>query len=116
MSGYNQILIDKLRQKYTCIALLWGLYRFKRMYLSLSNAPCVIQSLMNSLLGQLKYVIVNLDDVLIFSETVEQHIVHLNEVFSILNKASLKLNNSNCKFFLTKIDYLGLEVSSECES
>eukprot|EP00834_Sanchytrium_tribonematis_P002772 NODE_92_length_21543_cov_0.719036.p20 type:complete len:101 gc:universal NODE_92_length_21543_cov_0.719036:6859-6557(-) len=87
MSGYNQ--------KYTCIALPWGLYRFKRMYFGLTNAP----------LAHLKYVIVYLDDVLIFSETVEQHIEHLNEVFSILNKASLKLNILKCKFFLTNIDY-----------
>lgn len=57
--------------------------------------------------------LIYLDDVIIFSKTIEQHITRLEKVFQRLQEYNLKLNPKKCKFFKTKVTYLGHVVSSE---
>ncbi|GBG64169.1 hypothetical protein CBR_g40869 [Chara braunii] len=60
-----------------------------------------------------KFVIVYLDDILIFSKTVEEHVAHLDKVFSLLRQHKFKINGEKCEFGCTRVLYLGHEISAE---
>ncbi len=60
-----------------------------------------------------KYVLVYLDDIIIYSKTFEDHLIHLRKVFELLLSAGLRLNRTKCDFFKNKIDYLGYIVSKD---
>jgi hypothetical protein len=58
-----------------------------------------------------KFVLVYLDDVIIYSKTLKQHIVHKEKVLELLRKAGLKIEISKCTFFQTSVNYLGHVIS-----
>ncbi|GBG81924.1 hypothetical protein CBR_g34106 [Chara braunii] len=60
-----------------------------------------------------KFVIVYLDDILIFSKTVEEHVAHLDKVLSLLRQHKFKINGEKCEFGRTRVLYLGHEISAE---
>ena len=114
-SGYWQIEIkeeDKFKTAFVCE---YGQYEFNRMPFGLTNAPSTFQRLMNKILKPVLYksALVYLDDIIIFSKTVDEHIKHISTVFKLLAQNGLKLKAKKCDFFKTKIDYLGHVVSSE---
>ena len=84
-----------------------GLYEFTVMSFGLKNAPVVFQRLMNKVLMRLNpengcdFVSVYLDDVLVFSDTFEDHLVHLRQVLQRFTAAGLKLKSSKCHFILS---------------
>ena len=55
----------------------------------------------------------NIDDIIIFSRSVEEHLVHLEEVFRRLRQANVKLNPKKCGFVKQKVEYLGHVVTPE---
>lgn len=83
------------------------------MPFGLTNAPAVFQRLMQQVLSNLKtdnerdFAEVYIDDVLIFSETLEEHLQHLRLVFERLERAGLKLKPSKCHFLRESVEYLG---------
>ena len=82
----------------------------------LSNALATFQHLMETCLGEmhLKCIcIIYLDDIIVFSKTPEEHIERLRGVFVKLAAAGLRLKPSKCKFFKSKVNYLGHIVSKE---
>ena len=70
---------------------------------------------MNKALGQAiyKYTIAYIDDVIIYLETFQDHLEHLNEVFGKLRDAGLKLKMSKCQFLVKQISYLGHVISKD---
>ena len=90
-----------------------GFYECVRMPFGLTNAPATFQRLMESCLGELhlNWCIIYLDDVIIFSENPEEHLIRLEGVFKKLRMAGLKLKPSKCEFFKDQITYLGHIVS-----
>ena len=114
-SGYWQIEIDEPDKHKTAFVCEYGQYEFNRMPFGLTNAPSTFQRLMNRILKPVLYesVLVYLDDIIVFSKTVDEHIEHIAAVFKILAENGLKLKAKKCDFFKTKIDYLGHVVSSE---
>merc|ERR1711893_128274 len=92
-----------------------GKYRYKTMPQDMRNAPVVFQSLMDLVLRgiQFKYETVYIDDICIFSNTFEQHLAHLEEVFTRLRSANLKLHPKKCKFAVQEVTYLGHVLSPE---
>ena len=62
---------------------------------------------MNKVLNGLTFTLAYLDDIIIFSETAEQHLKHIQIVFAKLREANLKLKKSKCSFFKKEIHYLG---------
>ena len=114
-SGYWQIEIDEPDKHKTAFVCEYGQYEFNRMPFGLTNAPSTFQRLMNRILKPVLYesVLVYLDDIIVFSKTVDEHIEHITAVFKILAENGLKLKAKKCDFFKTKIDYLGHVVSSE---
>lgn len=86
-----------------------GHYEYIVMPFGLTNAPTTFQSLMNALLAKYlrKFVVVFCDDILVYSETLEEHIQHLKEVFQTLKENQLSVNLSKCTFGQTSVEYLG---------
>ncbi|GBG80500.1 hypothetical protein CBR_g30961 [Chara braunii] len=60
-----------------------------------------------------KFVIVYLDDILVFSKTVEEHVAHLGKVLSLLRQHKFKINSEKCEFGRTRVLYLGHEIFAE---
>ena len=83
------------------------------MSFGLTNAPAIFQCLMETCLGEmhLKWCIIYLDDIIVFSKTPEEHIERLRGVFEKISAAGLKLKPSKCEFFKSRVTYLGHIVS-----
>jgi hypothetical protein len=82
------------------------------MPFGLSNAQAVFQELMNIVLqGQEDFSIAYLDDILIFSETAEEHLEHIQRVFDRLRQHGLKLKLKKCCFFQEQTEYLGFIIN-----
>ena len=120
-SGYWQVELDEESKALTAFTVgPLGFYQCEHMPFGLTNAPATFQRLMESCLGDmhLKWVIIYLDDIIIFSKTPKEHIQRLRGVFQKLHEAGLKLKPKKCEFFKTRISYLGHIVSQsgiECD-
>ncbi|GBG89983.1 hypothetical protein CBR_g50073 [Chara braunii] len=114
-SGYHQIAIRPEDQHKTAFQTRYGLYEFVVMPFGLCNAPGTFQHSMNRIFHDYldKFVVVYLDDILIFSRTVEEHAQHVDKVLSILRQHKYKINAEKCEFGPTRILYLGHEVSAD---
>ncbi|GBG90746.1 hypothetical protein CBR_g51253 [Chara braunii] len=114
-SGYHQIAIRPEDQHKTAFQTRYGLYEFVVMPFGLCNAHGTFQHAMNRIFHDYldKFVIVYLDDILIFSKTIEEHVAHLDKVLSLLRQHTFKINGEKCKFGRTRILYLGHEISAE---
>ena len=86
-----------------------GFWECERMPFGLTNAPATFQRLVESCLGELNlsWCIIYLDDIIVFSQTPEEHLVRLQAVFDKLKAARLKLKPSKCELFKKQINYLG---------
>ena len=103
-SGYWQIRVHPDSQEKTAFVTPQGLYEFRVMPFGLTNAPAVFQRLMQRVLMGLNpsdgedFVAVYIDDVLVFSHTLEEHLEHLRRVIDRLQQAGLKLKPTKCHF------------------
>ncbi|MCH80967.1 Ty3/gypsy retrotransposon protein, partial [Trifolium medium] len=112
-SGFHQIRLKPEDRSKTAFRTHDGHYEYKVMPFGLCNAPATFQATMNDIFRPLlrKMVIVFFDDILVYSNTMEQHIQHLECVFQLLTEHQLLLKAPKCAFGQTKIDYLGHVVS-----
>ena len=69
-----------------------------------------MESVLQPILGV--FAMVYIDDVIVYSKTIEQHATHLEEVFRLLERAGLKIKRSKCLFAQEQVDYLGHVVSA----
>ena len=112
--GYWQVELDEESKALSAFTVgPLGFYQCEHMPCGLTNAPATFQRLMESCLGDmhLKWVIIYLDDIIIFSKTPKEHIQRLRGVFQKLHEVGLKLKLKKCEFFKTRISYLGHIVS-----
>ena len=107
-SGYWQVgMSDKDKEK-TAFACHKGLFEFNVMPFGLANAPSVFMMLMNIVLSGLEgFACAYIDDTLIFSETLEQHMKHIQMVSEKLEQHNLKLKLKKCQFMREEIKYSG---------
>ena len=102
---------DDSKEK-TAFACHKGLFQFNTMPFGLCNAPAVFQDLMSHVLEGLgKFTVAYLDDILIFSNTLEDHLAHIQTVFHRLREHSLKLKLKKCSFLKAETIYLGFVVN-----
>ncbi|GBG86574.1 hypothetical protein CBR_g41636 [Chara braunii] len=113
-SGYRLIEVDPADQHKTAFKTRDGLYEFTVMPFGLTNAPATFQSLMDKVLREQigRFVVVYLDDILIFSKSMEEHLKHLEEVLAILKKTQLHLNLEKSEFGKDSVIYLGHRLSA----
>ena len=114
-SGYNLVRVKKGDEWKTAFKTKYGLFEYRVMPFGLCNAPAAFQYFMNDILSDLLdvYVIVYLDDILIFSKSKEEHIEHVKEVLSRLRKASCYCQLEKCTFFASEVEYLGVIANGE---
>ena len=112
-SGYHHIALGKSSRAKTAFVMPFGKYEFLMDPFGLAQAPAYFQLLMNKVLKGLKFAMMYLDDIIIFSQDESQHLEHLEIVFSHLREAGLKMKCSKCDFFKSEIHYLGHLISPE---
>src|SRR5699024_3031281 len=112
--GYYQMAIDEDDCCKTAFRFNGQLYEFVRTPFGLASAPQSFMRLMNKVLGDLQYVAIYLDDVIIFSASMPQHLKHVHEVFKRLAEANLRINAKKCAFGLSEIDFLGFKIKANC--
>jgi len=112
-SEFWQIKIHADSKEKTAFITPQGLFEFQVMPFGLTNAPAVFQRLMEQVLMGLNpeegpdFVSVYIDDILIYSETLEDHLQHLERVIERLEVAGLKLKPCKCHFMKQEVEYLG---------
>lgn len=114
-SGYYQIEMEESDKQKTAFVCPLGFWEFHRMPQGITNAPSTFQRLMERCVGEmnLKEVLVFIDDLIIFSSSLEEHEQRLKRVLQWLKEYGLKLAPGKCKFFQTSVRYLGHVVSEK---
>lgn len=114
--GYYQVGIsEKDRHKTAFRVGCGGLYEYPRMPMGLCNSPGTFQRLMEACLAEANFdiLLIYLDDILVFSRSVEDHLCRLEYVFSRFKAHGLRMKLTKCHFFKRKVTFLGHQVSSE---
>ena len=113
-SGYWQVAMDEKDKEKTAFACHKGLFEFNVMPFGLSNAPAVFQELMSVVLqGCNDFSTAYLDEIMIFSPTLEEHLEHICVIFDRLRQHNLKLKLKKCSFLKSETHYLGFVISEE---
>jgi hypothetical protein len=116
LSGYHQVRLHEADIPKTAFRTPMGLYEFLVLPFGLTNAPATFQRLMNTIFHDFireGFLIVYLDDLLIFSRTREEHLSHLRRVFERLREKQLYAKLAKCNFFKTELAYLGHVVGRD---
>jgi hypothetical protein len=111
--GYHQIRLRAGEEFKTAFHTHQGHFEFKVMPFGLTNAPATFQGAMNTVLAPLlrKCVLVFLDDILVYSPTLETHVRHLPQVLQLLQQHKLHAKLSKCTFAQLELSYLGHRIS-----
>ncbi len=114
-SGYHQVRIAAGDEHKTAFRTRYGHFEFLVMPFGLTNAPATFMHLMQEIFRPYldRFVIVFLDDILIFSRTRAEHKAHVQQVLDVLRKHKLYAKSSKCEFFQQKISFLGHVVSGD---
>jgi hypothetical protein len=113
-SGYHQLKIWESDIPKTAFRTRYGLYEYTVMSFGLTNAPTYFMYLMNKVFMEYldKFIVVFIDDILIFSKTMEEHEEHLRLVLEKLRYNQLYAKFSKCEFWLTEVAFLGHIISA----
>ena len=113
-SGYYHIELGLTSQAKTAFVTPFGKWEFNMVPFGLAQAPAYFQALISEVLkGLSHFAIAYLDDIIIFSQTEEEHLKHLEIIFRRLKEAGLKLKRSMCSFMKLHIEYLGHLISEK---
>ncbi|KAI3448707.1 hypothetical protein Pfo_005372 [Paulownia fortunei] len=114
-SGYHQLKIKEEDIPKTAFRTRYGHYEFLVMPFGLTNAPAAFMDLMNRVFKQYldKFVIVFIDDILIYSRDKEEHKEHLKIVLQVLKEKQLYAKFKKCEFWLEQVVFLGHVVSKD---
>lgn len=113
--GYHQIKVHPADIAKTAFVTPNGLYEYLRMPFGLKNAPATFQRLMNEILRDYinKICVVYLDDILIFSTSLKEHIQSLSLIFKKLSEHNLKIQFDKCSFMKRNTEFLGHVLTAE---
>ncbi|GKE72670.1 putative reverse transcriptase domain-containing protein, partial [Tanacetum coccineum] len=114
-SGYYQLRVREKDILITAFRTRYGHYKFQVMPFGLTNAPAVFMDLMNRVCKPFldKFVIVFIDDILIYSKNKEEHKEHLRIILELLQKEKLYAKFSKCEFWLDSVKFLGHVINSQ---
>ena len=112
-SGYWQIRLSPECSKIATFICKFGTFAFQVTPYGLRNAPATFQRMMYEVLKDLPFVKVYMDDIVVFSKTLEDHFNHLSKVFNRLNEKKLKIKLQKCEFAKPSVRLLGHIISSE---
>lgn len=112
LSGYHQVNMEPADAFKTAFVTHNGKYHFKVMPFGLKNAPATFCRMMADIFRSCPFVLVYLDDILIFSNNPEEHLDHVKFVLDTLKANSLVAKKSKCEFFQSTVDFLGCTVTA----
>ncbi len=114
-SGYYQIKIAEGDEEKTACRTRYGSYEFLVMPFGLTNAPATFCTLMNDIFRKWldDFVVVYIDDILIYSSSLEEHAEHLRKVFQRLRENKLYVKFEKCEFGVMEVDFLGHRITQE---
>ncbi|MBW0511351.1 hypothetical protein O181_051066 [Austropuccinia psidii MF-1] len=113
--AYNLLRIKEGDEHLTAFKTKYGSYEYLVMPFIITNSPSSFQNLVNDIFEDLidVYVVVYLNDIMVFSKSEEEHVTHVSTVLSILRANNLFAKASKCLFHVSSVEYLGNVVSSE---
>ncbi|RVW44493.1 Retrovirus-related Pol polyprotein from transposon 17.6 [Vitis vinifera] len=111
-SGYYQVRIAEGDEPKTTCVTRYGSYEFLVMPFGLTNTPATFCTLMNKIFHPYldKFVVVYLDDIVIYSNTLKEHVEHLRKVFKILRQNELYVKKEKCSFAKEEVSFLGHRI------
>ncbi|GJV24308.1 hypothetical protein Tco_1377003 [Tanacetum coccineum] len=114
-SGYHQLRVREEDISKTAFRTRYGHYEFQVMPFGLTNAPAVFMDLMNRVCKPYldKFVIVFIDDILIYSKSKQEHKEHLKIILELLKKEELYAKFSKCEFWIPKVQFLGHVIDNK---
>ena len=114
-SGYHQLKIREKDIPKTVFTTRYGLYEYTVMSFGLTNAPAYFMSMMNKVFMEYldKFVVVFIDDIMVYSKNEEEHEEHLRLVLEKLREHQLYAKFSKCEFWLKEVGLLGHVISGE---
>ncbi|GKC19500.1 putative reverse transcriptase domain-containing protein [Tanacetum coccineum] len=114
-SGYHQLRVRDEDIPKTAFKTIYGHYEFQVMPFGLTNAPAVFMDLMNRVCKPYldKFVIVFIDDILIYSRNKEEHANHLRIILELLKKEKLYAKFSKCDFWINIVQFLRHVIDSQ---
>lgn len=114
-AGYHQVRMKERDVEKTAFRTHSGHYEFTVMPFRLTNAPATFQNLMNDVFRPhlRKFTLVFFDDILVYFKSAEEHLQHLQHVFSLMREHKLFAKQSKCEFMTTQVAYLGHVISRQ---
>ena len=111
-SDYHHIPLDKPSIPKTAFNSPFGKFEYVKVPFGLVQAPAYFQELMTGILKDFNFAIAYLDNIIISSNTPQEHLLHIRMVFEKLKSANLSMKKSKCSFFSKEIQYLGHILSA----
>jgi hypothetical protein len=113
-TGYHQLKVRESNIPKTTFTTRYGLFEYTVMSFGLTNARAYFMNLMNKVFMKFldKFVVVFIDDILVYSKTEEEHAEHLRLVLGTLRKHQLYAKFSKCEFWLKEVGFLGHVLSA----
>lgn len=115
-SGYWQIVLEEKDREKSAFFTKYGLFEYIKMPFGLCSAPSTFQRCIELIFRgmQWKHLLIYLDDIIIFSQDMEDHFKQLNDALQRLQSTGLKLKPSKCELFQSEVLYLRHVVGKEC--
>ena len=107
LAGYHHIPLDESSMPKMAFNSPFRKYKYVKVPFGLAQAPAYIQELITGILKDFNFAIACLNDIIIFSRTAEEHLLHTKQVFEKLQATKLAMKLSKCHFFSKEIQYLG---------
>ena len=115
VAGYHQIRITTADRQKTAFTTKFGLYKWRVLLFGLANAPSQFMRMMNDILELIKceFIVVYLDDIMIHSCTLAEHVVHIREVLTLLTEHGLKAKRAKCTWTCQKVDFCSFDIEKD---
>ena len=114
-SGYHQVKVAEADIHKTAFTTRYGLYEFTVLPFGLTDAPATFMTVMNRVLQPYldEFVVVYLDDIMIYSKNMEEHTKHLRLVLDKLRQYKMHAKQSKCTLYASEVDFIGQRVSAK---
>ena len=113
LSGFTQLEMAEEDVEKTAFRTHRGLFQFRRLPFGLRNGPSIFQQIMQNILSPYLWIfcLVYIDDIVVYSKSYEDHIVHLDKVLGAIGRSGITLSPTKCHLFYDSILLLGHKVS-----